>query len=106
MKKLLLTTLTVFAISSQANAVPSCHNWNTGSSDPAIAAIAAATAENAKAKKVGFEWRDTGKMIKEATKLSATPCNANAVATADKAKAQAIDAQKQAVEQANAGPNF
>jgi len=106
MKKLLLTTLTVFAFSAQADFLPSCHNWNTGSSDTVASAIASATAENSKAKKVGFEWRDTGKMIKEATKLSATPCSTSALAMANKAEAQAIDAQKQAVEQANAGPNF
>jgi hypothetical protein len=41
-------------------------------------------------------------MIKQAAKVG----GAKGVALANKAKAQAIDAQKQAVEQANAGPNF
>ena len=104
MKKLLLTTLTVLSMS--AYAVPSCHNWNDGSSDPFAAAISAAEAGYAANLKVNMAWRDTGKMIKEAKKLSATPCSSSALAMANKAKDQAIDAQKQAVEQANAGPSF
>jgi len=107
MKKLLLTTLTVFAFSAQAaDFLPSAHDWNTGSVDTAKAAIAAATAENAKAKAVGFEWRDTGKMLKEAAKLATKGDTANAVAMANKAKAQAVNAQQQAKDQANAGPSF
>ena len=107
MKKLLLTTLTVFAFSAQAgDLLSSQHNWNTGSVDASKAAIAAATAENKKAKKVGFEWRDTGKMLKEAAKLATKGDTANAVAMANKAKAQAINAQQQAKDQANAGPSF
>ncbi len=104
MKKLLLTTLTVFAISSvnAADFLGSSHNWNDGSSDPLKAAIAAATAENKKAKAAGFEWRDTGKFLKEAAKVG----GAKGLALANKARLQAIDAQKQAVEQANAGPSF
>jgi hypothetical protein len=102
MKKLLLTTLTVFAFSAQADFLPSSHNWNNGSSDPLKSAISSAKAENKKAKSVGFEWRDTGKMIKQAAKVG----GAKGIALANKAKAQAIDAQKQAVEQASAGPNF
>ena len=107
MKKLLLTALTVFAFSAQAaDFLPSAHNWNDGSADVVKAAIAAATAENKKAKKVGFEWRDTGKMLKEAAKLAKSGATAKAVAMANKAKAQAINAQQQAKDQANAGPSF
>jgi len=104
MKKLLLTTLTVFAISSAnaADILPSSHNWNNGSSDPLKAAISAATTENKKAKKVGFEWRDTGKMLKQAAKVG----GAKGIALANKARLQALNAQQQAKDQANAGPNF
>ncbi len=107
MKKILLITTAVFSLSTySADLLPSCHNWNDGSSDTVKAAIAAATAENKKAAKVGFEWRDTVKFIKKATKLSATPCNSSALTMANMAKAQALDAQKQAKDQANAGPSF
>ena len=103
MKKLLLITTAVFSLSVQsADFLGSSHNWNDGSSDPLKAAIAIATAENKKAKKAGFEWRDTGKFIKEAAKVG----GATGLALANKARLQAIDAQKQAKEQANAGPNF
>lgn len=104
MKKLLLTTLTVFAISSSANAADllgADHNWNNGSVDLCKVAVAAANAENKKAKKADFEWRDTGKMIKAAGKAGGAKC----VAKAGAAKAQAIDAQQQAKDQSNAGPH-
>jgi hypothetical protein len=63
-------------------------------------AISAASAENRKAKKVGFEWRDTKKFIKQAKKAGGKKC----VKLANKAKAQALNAQQQAKDQANAGP--
>lgn len=107
MKKLLLTTLTVFAFSAQAaELLGSCHNWNSGSSGAGAAAIAAATAENKKAKKADVEWRDTGKMIKAAGKaLDPSTCDAKAVSLANAAKKQAADAQQQGRDQANAGPH-
>lgn len=102
MKKLLLITTAVFSLSASAEFLGGSHNLNNGSSDPLKAAIAAAKAENAKAKKVGFEWRDTGKFIKEAAKVG----GAKGLALANKARLQAIDAQQQAKDQANAGPSF
>ena len=102
MKKLLLTTLAVFTVSS-VNAgefLSSSQNWNNGNNSCATA-VAAANAENKKAKKADFEWRDTGKMIKAAGKAGGAKC----VAKAGVAKAQAIDAQQQAKDQANAGPH-
>jgi len=103
MKKLLLTTLTVFAISSAnaADFLGSDHNWNNGSVDVCKAAVAAAGAENKKAKKMDVEWRDTGKMMKAATKAGGAKC----VALANAAKKQATDAQQQGRDQANAGPH-
>jgi len=65
MKKLLLTTLTVFAFSAQADYLDGAHNWNTGSSDPFKAAITAAETDYATALAASMAWRDTGKMIKE-----------------------------------------
>ena len=103
MKKLLLTTLTVFAISS-ANAgagvaLSGSQNWGA-SNNACVIAVGAANAENKKAKKADFEWRDTGKMIKAAGKAGGDKC----VAIAAAAKEQALDAQQQAKDQANAGP--
>jgi len=102
MKKLLLTTLTVFAISS-VNAgefMSSSDNWNNGN-NACASATSAATAENKKAKKMDVEWRDTGKMIKSATKVGGAKC----VALANAAKKQAADAQQQGKDQADAGPH-
>lgn len=101
MKKTLLTVVFTIATSSYAaDFLPSSHNWNDGSSDPLKAAIASAKAENAKASKAGHEWRDTGKMIKEAAKIGGK----KGIALANAAKHQAIAAQNQAKDQANAGP--
>lgn len=101
MKKMLLTVVFVMATAGHAaDFLPSSHNWNDGSTDPLKAAIAAANAENAKAKKVGHEWRDTGKMIKEAAKVGGK----KGIALANAARDQAVAAQQQAKDQANAGP--
>ncbi len=66
--------------------------------DAALAeqAIAEAKAANAEAKALNYEWRDTGKIIKEAEgKYEAADYQA-AIALANKAKAQAEDAIRQA----------
>jgi hypothetical protein len=104
MKKLLLTTLTVLSMS--AYAVPSCHNWNDGSSDPVAAVISAAEAGYAANLKSKMAWRDTGKMIKEAKKLSATPCSDAALAVAKQALLQTENAAAQAAVAGSAGPRF
>lgn len=115
MKRILLTTATIFALSSQADliAVDHTHNWNKApfankvsgakaSGATCKSTISAARAENKKAKKVGFEWRDTGKFIKQAKKAGGKKC----VKLANKARSQAILAQQQAKDQANASPRF
>lgn len=63
----------------------------------AEAAIAAAKDANAKAKAEGFEWRDTGKMIKKAEKALKDGKPEEAIKLANKAKRQAelAVAQKQ-----------
>ena len=58
-------------------------------------AIAAAKAANAKAKAAHYEWRDTGKIIKEAEKAMKGGDDATAVKLADKAERQAENAVKQ-----------
>ncbi len=62
----------------------------------AASAIAAAKSENAKAKKMGAEWRDTGKLLKKAEAAMQAGDEAKAIKLADKAKRQAQNAQKQA----------
>lgn len=62
--------------------------------DPA-AAIAAAKAANDRAKAEGYEWRDTGKLIKKAEDAMKKGDNATAIKLANKAKKQADDAVKQ-----------
>ncbi len=121
MKKLLLITLTAFALSIQVDSIAAdyTYNWNNPPSVKAFKpkiykrskvskpklsrtcknAISAASAENKKARKVGFEWRDTGKFIKQAKKAGGKKC----VKLANMAKNQAILAQKQAISQINAG---
>ena len=58
-------------------------------------AIADAKAANKRAKAVGYEWRDTGKMIKNAEKALADGNDAEAIKQANKAKKQAEDAVAQ-----------
>ncbi len=67
-------------------------------SDAALAeqAIAEAKSANAEAKAVNAEWRDTGKIIKQAEEKLAAGDNAGAIALANKAKAQAEAAVAQA----------
>jgi predicted S18 family serine protease len=69
----------------------------------ALAAIATASAENKAAKKSGFEWRDTGKMLKGAEALVAEGKYAAAQSEAIKAYYQAKTAQSQAKTQVGAG---
>ena len=69
----------------------------------AVAAIATASAENKAANKAGFEWRDTGKMLKAAEALVAEGKYAQAQSEAIKAYYQAKTAQSQAKTQVGAG---
>lgn len=67
-------------------------------------AVADAKSELTKAKKAGFEWRDTGKMLKKADALAKKGDMSGAIALANKAKRQSEHALTQAASQANAGP--
>ena len=58
-------------------------------------AIAAAEAARSKAAAVGYEWRDTGKLIDAAKKAQAAKDNAKAVKLAKQAQRQAENALKQ-----------
>ncbi len=110
MKKILLPivlSVGMLTISSAyaAEMMDASHNWNSPIS--AIdKAIKEAKAENKKAKKVGFEWRDTGKMLKKAAKLAKAGQKEAAIKLANKAKRQAINAQHQALVAKSAGPHL
>lgn len=67
------------------------------------AAVAAAKAEQKKAKKVGGEWRDIGKILKKADKAAKAGDMEKAMKLVKKATFQAKMGQQQAAEQANAG---
>jgi len=69
-----------------------CATTEEGSDNNAEAAIAGAKAANKRAKAVGYEWRDTGKMIKKAEKALEAGDEAGAIKIANKAKKQAEDA--------------
>ena len=58
-------------------------------------AIAAAEASQKAAAKVGYEWRDTAKMIKEAKKLAKQGKTEQAIQLANKAQEQGQDALAQ-----------
>ncbi len=73
-----------------------CATVEEAAVSPAEQAIADAKAENAKAKKLGHEWRDTGKIIKKAEKALADGDEAKALKLANQALEQAKDAQAQA----------
>mgnify|MGYP001591892377 FL=1 len=106
MKKLLITTLSVFALTAQAGFMDGAHNWNNGSSNPFKSAIKAAETGYKANLAVNMAWRDTGKMIKEAKKLNAAGKTAAAVALANKAHHQSVNATAQTALAASAGPRF
>ena len=72
----------------------------------ASSAITAAEHETKRAKSKGFEWRDTGKIIKKAKKAMKEGDFDTAVKLANKAKRQSSSALAQAEAQKNAGPNY
>ena len=63
-----------------------------GPSAEAKNAIYAAKVKQAEARKLGYEWRDTGKLIKQAEKAAAAGDNDKAIALAKQAEQQAENA--------------
>lgn len=68
----------------------------TGATPEAKNAIYAAKLKNARARNLGYEWRDTAKIIQEAEQAAADCENVRAKILADKAEQQASDAIAQA----------
>jgi hypothetical protein len=111
MKKILLTTITVFSLSVQADLikVEHEHSWKKATTSSYAASLKAAKAEQKKAKKAGMEWNTIGGkkgLLAKAKKLHKKGDNKGAVKALEMAKTHAILGQKQAKDQANAGPNF
>ena len=76
--------------------ITGCASTEESSLSPAEQAIADAKAANADAKALNYEWRDTGKFIKQAEEKLAAGDDAGAIKLANKAKTQANDAVAQA----------
>lgn len=88
-KHLLVAALTLGLTVGCATSEKPKEEEAAGPSPAAKNAIYSAKLANAKAAKLGHEWRDTGKMIQDAEKAAAAGDNDTAVALADKARAQA-----------------
>jgi hypothetical protein len=78
----------------------------SGSATDYDSVLAAAKAEQAKAKKAGFEWNTIGKLMKAAAKDQKAGKTTAAVKKLKTAKEHAILGQKQAEVAKNAGPTF
>ncbi len=102
MKKILLISALI------AMGLSGCASAKQGSGDHASAnpqqAIQAAVAATDKVAKVGFEWRDTRKIIAAAQKAAKAGDDQKAVQLANKAREQSEDAWKQYQSQKDAGP--
>ena len=83
-----------------------CATTPSVSKDDAMAAIDMAKQETAKAEKVNYAWRDTGKIIKQAEEAMKKEDYATAVKLANKAKNQSSNALMQYEEQKNAAPRI
>ena len=94
-----------------AFALSGCAQQSTKAEAPAAsaemaayeAALAAANAQRKQAAAVGGEWRDTGKLIKQAEKSAAEGNFADAVKQAKKAEAQGKVGKEQALSQRGVG---
>lgn len=75
---------------------------STAKADDAAQAIAAAEASRQHAASLGYEWRDTGKLIDAARKAAEAQNYEQAVALAGKAERQGVYAVKQQAQQADA----
>ncbi|MCG6887172.1 MAG: hypothetical protein LJE74_08185 [Proteobacteria bacterium] len=102
MKKItLLVAAAALFLGACASTPSQTHNKND-----AIGAITAAEHQTARAKNVGYEWRDTGKLIKKAQEALKNGQYDEAVKLANEAKQQSTLAIQQQQQQANAGPRI
>ncbi len=89
LKALRLTALLLLVIGFAVGCAGTTEEATGADQAAAEAAIAAAKSANAKAKAEGYEWRDTGKLIKKAEKALKEGKYDDAIKLANKAKRQA-----------------
>jgi len=100
MKTLLLATSAALFLNACASTPPA-----TSEAD-ASAAISMAEQKTQQARKVNYEWRDTGKIIKQAKAAAKKGDMDDAIKLANKASRQSDNALIQYAEQKNAKPSF
>ena len=88
----ILSTGLIAGCASETQPEPATETEQAGPSAAAKNAIYSAKLKLARCQKLGYEWRDTGKMIKEAEKAAAAGDNDKAIALANKAAKQCDDA--------------
>lgn len=101
MKKALLTASLSLLLAACAS-----NGGTNAAAEDAAQAIAAAEAARAKAAAVGYEWRDTAKMIKAAKEAAKAKEYNKAVTLAGQAERQGQNALKQYHEQSKAVSNI
>ncbi len=89
LKSLRLTALLLLVIGFAVGCAGTTEEGAGADQAAAEAAIAAAKSANAKAKAEGYEWRDTGKLIKKAEEALKAGKYEDAIKLANKAKRQA-----------------
>ena len=100
MKILLLAASAALFLHACASTPP------TASSEEANAAISTAEQKTQQARDVNYEWRDTGKIIKQAKSALKKGEMDTAIKLANKASRQSDNALKQYAQQLDAGPSF
>ena len=98
------TIIKLAAACTLALSLAACQSGPTKTLDDANMALQAAMAANSAVKKVNYEWRDTGKLLKKARKAKGKGNFDEAVKLAGKAERQAKNAMDQYNQQKNAKP--
>jgi starvation-inducible outer membrane lipoprotein len=102
-----MKTIIKLAIASAlALSLAACQSAPTKTAAEADMAIKAATTANKAVKKVNYEWRDTGKILKAAAKAKKAGKFDEAVKLATKAEKQAKNAMAQYHDQKNVKPRL
>ena len=100
------TIIKLAAASALALSLAACQSAPSKTAADVDMAMKAATSANKAVKKVGYEWRDTGKILKQAKKAKDKKDFDKAYSLAKKAENQAKNAMAQYKENKNAGPRF
>ncbi len=103
---ILIASLALSALSFNVVSCSSAGTSATGGNSATKTAITAAKNARKSAKKVGFEWRDMGKLIKKAEAAAKAGKSKKAIQIANKVVRQGQQAQLQAKLAMTAGPRF